>query len=222
MSDAMIEIRRERETEARVRAMDAGDIVNEIHSLEDRIAKLEAEDKKREEWYQSAMKRVAALEEINEQQAAEIDALKADRKVWRESAEMLGREVASLREQVGRMPVRVGYAPALALRMKLSHTMLSVTSEMDTTHTQPVYIDPPAEPAAPKVCTYPDCNCPFDMGADNKCLRGYPPAEPAGEGPIIKIDEMDDARRDCAALSRFVRRPDGYLLTSDGLADDWH
>ena len=21
--------------------------------------------------------------------------------------------------------------------------------------------------------TYPDCNCPFDMGADNKCLRGF-------------------------------------------------
>ncbi len=23
------------------------------------------------------------------------------------------------------------------------------------------------------ICTYPDCNCPFDMGVDNKCLRGY-------------------------------------------------
>ena len=22
------------------------------------------------------------------------------------------------------------------------------------------------------VCTYPECNCPFDMGADNKCLIG--------------------------------------------------
>jgi len=24
-----------------------------------------------------------------------------------------------------------------------------------------------------EVCTYPECNCPFDMGADNKCLRGF-------------------------------------------------
>lgn len=23
------------------------------------------------------------------------------------------------------------------------------------------------------VCTYPECNCPFDMGSDGKCLRGY-------------------------------------------------
>ena len=28
------------------------------------------------------------------------------------------------------------------------------------------------------MCTYPDCNCPFDMGADNKCLRGYPHVTP--------------------------------------------
>ena len=21
-------------------------------------------------------------------------------------------------------------------------------------------------------CSYPDCKCPFDMGSDNKCLRG--------------------------------------------------
>lgn len=23
-------------------------------------------------------------------------------------------------------------------------------------------------------CTYPDCNCPFDMGPDHQCLRGLP------------------------------------------------
>lgn len=23
-------------------------------------------------------------------------------------------------------------------------------------------------------CIYPDCNCPFDIGPDNKCLRGLP------------------------------------------------
>lgn len=23
-------------------------------------------------------------------------------------------------------------------------------------------------------CSYPDCNCPFDMGPDNQCLRGLP------------------------------------------------
>ena len=28
-----------------------------------------------------------------------------------------------------------------------------------------------------KTCSYPKCNCPFDMGADNKCLRGYEPKE---------------------------------------------
>lgn len=22
-------------------------------------------------------------------------------------------------------------------------------------------------------CTYPECNCPFDMGQDGKCLRGF-------------------------------------------------
>ena len=25
-----------------------------------------------------------------------------------------------------------------------------------------------------KYCNYPACNCAFDMGADNKCLVGYP------------------------------------------------
>lgn len=24
-----------------------------------------------------------------------------------------------------------------------------------------------------KRCTYPECSCPFDMGPDNKCLRGF-------------------------------------------------
>ena len=24
-----------------------------------------------------------------------------------------------------------------------------------------------------KVCPYPECSCPFDMGADNKCAKGY-------------------------------------------------
>ena len=27
------------------------------------------------------------------------------------------------------------------------------------------------------VCTYPDCNCPFDKGPDNKCLKGRPNPE---------------------------------------------
>lgn len=22
-------------------------------------------------------------------------------------------------------------------------------------------------------CTYPECRCPFDMGEDNKCFRGF-------------------------------------------------
>lgn len=26
-------------------------------------------------------------------------------------------------------------------------------------------------------CTYPDCKCPFDMGADNKCSKGFPRTE---------------------------------------------
>lgn len=28
-------------------------------------------------------------------------------------------------------------------------------------------------------CNYPDCKCPFDMGADNKCLQGLPQKEKA-------------------------------------------
>ena len=24
-------------------------------------------------------------------------------------------------------------------------------------------------------CIYPECNCPFDMGRDDRCLRGLPP-----------------------------------------------
>ena len=27
------------------------------------------------------------------------------------------------------------------------------------------------------VCSYPECNCPFDKGPDNKCLRGKPNPE---------------------------------------------
>jgi len=27
------------------------------------------------------------------------------------------------------------------------------------------------------VCSYPECNCPFDKGPDNKCLRGRPNPE---------------------------------------------
>ena len=26
----------------------------------------------------------------------------------------------------------------------------------------------------PEFCNYPDCECPFDMGADSKCLRNKP------------------------------------------------
>lgn len=25
-----------------------------------------------------------------------------------------------------------------------------------------------------ETCTYPDCNCPFDMGPDHQCLKGLP------------------------------------------------
>lgn len=24
-----------------------------------------------------------------------------------------------------------------------------------------------------KLCTYPECSCPFDMGPEHKCFRGY-------------------------------------------------
>ena len=27
------------------------------------------------------------------------------------------------------------------------------------------------------VCSYPECNCPFDKGPDNRCLRGMPNPE---------------------------------------------
>lgn len=27
------------------------------------------------------------------------------------------------------------------------------------------------------ICTYPQCNCPFDMAADNACLRNRPQPE---------------------------------------------
>ena len=30
----------------------------------------------------------------------------------------------------------------------------------------------PGERRFKEKCIYPECNCPFDMGADNKCLRG--------------------------------------------------
>jgi hypothetical protein len=29
-------------------------------------------------------------------------------------------------------------------------------------------------------CNYPDCNCPFDMGPDHKCLIGLPREEKNG------------------------------------------
>lgn len=36
-----------------------------------------------------------------------------------------------------------------------------------------VYKDRPAT-REESVCNYPDCKCPFDMGADNLCLIGKP------------------------------------------------
>ncbi|MEQ5834193.1 hypothetical protein [Marinobacter sp. NFXS9] len=37
----------------------------------------------------------------------------------------------------------------------------------------------PSPPEKTKTCTYPSCNCPFDMGADSKCLRNRP-SKPEG------------------------------------------
>ena len=36
-------------------------------------------------------------------------------------------------------------------------------------------------------CIYPDCNCPFDMGVDNKCLRGFERLNEAATTPEADV-----------------------------------
>ncbi len=42
-------------------------------------------------------------------------------------------------------------------------------------------------------CNYPECNCPFDMDQNNKCLRGYPRASNIELPPSAKhLDCLND------------------------------
>lgn len=80
-----------------------------------------------------------------------IAELEADRRVWRESAETLGREVAALREQVARMPVVTGYVSEDRIThlrnmyKRRGEEKLIVCAVKDGYFTHPIYIDPPEE-----------------------------------------------------------------------------
>ncbi len=54
------------------------------------------------------------------------------------------------------------------------------------------------------MCTYPECNCPFDMGADNLCLRGYPNVTSQMRNWFMET--FGYAADDCSVLTRFNER----------------
>lgn len=62
-------------------------------------------------------------------------------------------------------------------------------------------------------CNYPECNCPFDMGPEHKCLRGLelPLSEPKADSTVLLRGEEYN----------FKHKPDDRLIYI-GKKHIWH